>query len=150
MATIRFNISSALSKWRARGTPSARRFRMMDLQALHEMTLGPGWFDSSWDLDQGLEVDVALPDDPAFSAWLEALSRSPEPAVGRIAAVLPVQEMLLEFEPVDWKAWAPPGLVADPLPACDPAGPDSIGLKLQLEMPEIEFEPAPELELVPV
>jgi hypothetical protein len=149
MARIRFDISAALCKWRARNPVASRRFRMMDLQALHEMTLGPGWFDSSWDLDQGLEVDVALPDDPAFAAWLEALSRTPEPAACNAAAVLPVQEML-EFEPIDWKAWAPPGLVADPLPACDPAGLDSSGLKLQLEMPEIEFESAPELELVPV
>jgi hypothetical protein len=150
MARIRFDISAALSKWRARNPVASRRFRMMDLQALHEMTLGPGWFDSSWDLDQGLEVDVALPDDPAFAAWLEALSRTPEPAAGHVAAVLPVQEMLLEFEPVDWKAWAPPDLVADPLPACDPAGPDSSGLKLQLEMPGIEFEPALELALLPI
>lgn len=142
MTRIRLNISAALARWRAREPVSPRRFRMMDLQALHEMTLGPGWFDSSWDLDHGLEVELALPGDPSFQAWLEAQARVLEPAVANAAQPLPAEQML-EFEPVDWKAWAPPDGVVDPLPRCLPAG---------LEMPEFALElalrePEPELEL---
>jgi hypothetical protein len=147
MARIHFRISSALARWRARGHASPRRFRMMDLQALRELTLGPGWFDSSWDLGHGLEVAVGLPGDPTFLAWLEAQARAFESVAGKPAQPVPVENML-EFEPVDWKAWAAPELSVDLLPKCDSAGPDLPGLKLELEMPELEFEPELELELV--
>jgi hypothetical protein len=142
MTRIRFDISAALARWRARPQAPLRRFRMMDLQSLHEITLGPGWFDSSWDLDRGLAVEVALPGDPPFQAWIEAQARPLTAAAGQAARPLPAEGML-EFEPVDWKAWAPADAVVDPLPASLPAG---------LELPELTLEPAflepaPELEL---
>jgi hypothetical protein len=145
MARIRFDISAALSKWRNRQPVSSRRFRMMDLQALHEMTLGPGWFDSSWDLDQGLKVEVALPGDPTFQAWLEAQARRLEPVAARAAQALPAEQML-EFEPVDWKSWAPPDVVVDPLPKCLPAGLEMPELALELAV--VASEPVLELALV--
>lgn len=132
MTRIRFNISAALARWRVRESVSPRRFRMMDLQALHEKTLGPGWFDSSWDLDHGLAVEVAGPGDPAFQAWLEAQARVLTPVAAPAAAALPADQMVA-FEPVDWKTWAPPDVVVDPLPKCLPAG---------LEVPELALEPA--------
>ena len=142
MTRIHFNISAALARWRARQPVSLRRFRMMDLQALHEMTLGPGWFDSSWDLDQGLAVEVAVPGDPSFQAWLEAQARVLAPAVSRAALEAPAGQTL-EFEPVDWKAWAAPDVEVDSLLPRLPAG---------LQMPEFALvravrEPAPALEL---
>jgi hypothetical protein len=165
MARIRFNIASALSRWprrRLRGEVSEQRFRMMNLEALREMALGPGWFDSSWDLGQGLEVDIVLPDDPAFAAWLEALTRMPEPAAAAAAGavagaaqpVLAPQDML-EFEPIDWQAWSPAErMAADPLPDLAAAGPSAPRLDPELELPDLTFEPEPrqelELALVPI
>ena len=40
---------------------------------------GPGWFDSSWDLQQGLEVREGLPGDPQLNEWIEACLRSGSP-----------------------------------------------------------------------
>ena len=37
---------------------------------------GPGWFDSSWDLQRGLEVREGLPGDPQLDEWIEACLRS--------------------------------------------------------------------------
>ena len=37
---------------------------------------GPGWFDSSWDLQRGLEVREGLPGDPQLNEWIEACLRS--------------------------------------------------------------------------
>lgn len=164
MTRIRFNIAAALARWPGRhaegSEPAAppagegadrarRRFRMMNLDALREFPLGPGWFDSSWDLDQGLDVELALPVDPTFLAWLDAQVRAfvlPVPAAVQ-AVAQEAAEGLLEFEPVDWKAWAPKGLVVDALPNFEPPVFTAAGLKLELEMPGIEFEP--ELSLVP-
>ncbi len=145
MNRIRFDISAALARWRTRGPAPARRFRMMDLQALHDTTLGPGWFDSSWDLDQGLAVEVALPGDPSFRAWIEAHARPLSAAAGRPSRPLPA-EGLLEFEPIDWKAWAPPGVAVDPLPTRFPAGMDVPELALDGAL--VSPEPALELALV--
>ncbi len=39
-------------------------------------TRGPGWFDSSWDLQRGLEVREGLPGDPQLNEWIEACLRS--------------------------------------------------------------------------
>ena len=135
MNRIRFDISAALARWRAREPAPPRRFRMMDLQALHDTTLGPGWFDSSWDLDHGLAVEVALPGDPPFRAWIEAQARPLAAEAGKASLPLPA-EGLLEFEPADWKAWAPPGVAVAPLPTRFPA---------DMHVPEL----APDLALAP-
>jgi hypothetical protein len=36
---------------------------------------GPGWFDSSWELDRGLEVREGLPSDASLHEWLETWLR---------------------------------------------------------------------------
>ena len=36
---------------------------------------GPGWFDSSWDLQSGLEVREGLPGDAQPHEWIEACLR---------------------------------------------------------------------------
>ena len=137
MTRIRFNISAALARWRAREPVAPGRFRMMDLQALHEMTLGPGWFDSSWDLDQGLAVEVAVPGDPPFQAWIEAQARLLEPVLATPAQPVPAEQML-EFEPADWKAWAAANLVMHSAPKCLPD---------VLMAPQLALEQAPDLAL---
>ena len=154
MTRIRFNISTALARWRAREPVAPGRFRMMDLQPLHEMTLGPGWFDSSWDLDQGLAVEVAVPGEPPFQAWIEAQARLLEPVLATPAQPVPAEQML-EFEPADWRAWASANLVMRSAPKCLPDGlkASELALEQALELaPEQALElavvePEPELEL---
>jgi hypothetical protein len=138
MTRIRFNISAALNKWRHRGRVSPVRFRMMDLASLDDMPRGPGWFDSSWDLGQGLAVEVALPGDPPYQAWIEAQARALVPVMLAPAQQISTEGML-EFEPLDWKAWVAPHVVVDPLPEPHPPS---------RQLPELSlvFEPA-ELEL---
>jgi hypothetical protein len=33
--------------------------------------VGPGWYESSWDLQHGLEVSEGLPSDASLHEWLE-------------------------------------------------------------------------------
>ena len=37
---------------------------------------GAGWFDSSWDLQRGLEVHEGLPEDAPLTEWIEVCLRS--------------------------------------------------------------------------
>ncbi|KNZ30714.1 MAG: hypothetical protein AD742_21150 [Methylibium sp. NZG] len=150
MARIRFNITAALTRWRLREAASPQRFRMMDLQALHERPRGPGWFDSSWDLDHGLVVEVAVPGDPPFLAWIEAQARAIAQSTAQPAPPsrggTPVEGML-EFEPVDWRAWAPPQESIDASAKARPAGLDMPELELELVGLELDCAPVTELEL---
>ncbi len=41
-----------------------------DESALADESHGPGWFDSSWELGQGLEVREGLPADAGLDEWL--------------------------------------------------------------------------------
>ena len=137
--TIRFNVSAALSRWRHRGRAGSRRFQMMDLQALRDLPLGPGWFDSSWDLGQGLAVEVAVPGDPSFQAWIDAQARALERCDDAVCAPLPAQQ-LIEFVPVAFNDCAAPSPTRQPLRN----GPASVlempALELALDMPEMELE----------
>lgn len=139
MARIRFNISAALRRWRDRHQPSELRFRMMNLASLDDAPRGPGWFDSSWDLDHGLEVEVALPGDPPFQAWIEAQARAVECAACPLTQALQAEDML-EFEPVDWQAWVASDEAADPPPALELVGMDMPEPALELKAPELELE----------
>jgi len=146
MDRIRFNITAAITRWRARRHVNLQRFRMMELRSLDDLPLGPGWFDSSWDLGQGLQVEVALPGDPTFQAWIEAQARSLLAAAQapRPAAV----EGALEYEPVEWTNWERPDDAAqslsDAVVADLPADLEVAGLKFEIESPQ------PELSLVPI
>ena len=65
------------------GKVSQGRFVMMNLDELDPLPLGPGWFDSSWELESGLEVSEAAVQDPQFEGWFVASSQraiNPEPA----------------------------------------------------------------------
>ena len=46
---------------------------------------GPGWFDSSWDLQRGLEVRESWFGDDRLHGWIEELLRAQRPA-GRTAS----------------------------------------------------------------
>lgn len=41
-----------------------------------ELRGGPGWFDSSWDLQRGLDVHEGLPEDAKLHEWIEVCLRS--------------------------------------------------------------------------
>jgi hypothetical protein len=43
-------------------------------------SVGPGWYDSSWDLRRGLIVREGLPADATLHEWLEHQSRADGPA----------------------------------------------------------------------
>jgi hypothetical protein len=140
MARIHFRISAALARWRQREPAPSRRFTMMDLQGGDDLPRGPGWFDSSWDLGNGLAIDVAEPGDPAFLAWLEAQACPLRPhAASTSPQARP--ENALEFEAVDWQAWGgpamPPG--ARPGHVAGRAGLGRVELTLALEPTEQEL-----------
>ena len=42
----------------------------------HKPSKGPGWFDSSWDLESGLEVLEGLPGDARLNEWLTVCLRA--------------------------------------------------------------------------
>ena len=48
----------------------------VDLVDQAEPPFGPGWFDSSWDLNRGLEVREGLPGDARLNEWLAVCLRS--------------------------------------------------------------------------
>ena len=41
-----------------------------------EQVNGPGWFDSSWDLESGLDVREGLPGDARLNEWLTVCLRA--------------------------------------------------------------------------
>ena len=50
-----------------------------------DLPLGPGWFDSSWDLRRGLDVSEGLPANASVNEWLIELPGPvipPEPVMG--------------------------------------------------------------------
>jgi len=58
------------------------------LDDLEQAPRGPGWFDSSWDLQCGLEVREGLPGDAQLHEWIESCLRSgpAAPALALLAA----------------------------------------------------------------
>ena len=87
-----------------RGSKARRRFLMMNLAELDPLPLGPGWFDSSWELEMGLEVcegsDAEL--HPLFESMLH------EPAVASPTRVVPGAQNLIEIELADRGSWPLP------------------------------------------
>ena len=56
-----------------------------------DLPLGPGWFDSSWDLKRGLDVREGLPANASVNEWVMGLlgPATPPEAMGPL---LPAQE----------------------------------------------------------
>ena len=77
MARFQFHSRSALAGHAARPMVSQRTLKALrlsdsadDRAADDEPLLGPGWFDSSWDLESGLDVREAAPSDTPLNDWL--------------------------------------------------------------------------------
>ena len=63
---------------------------------------GPGWFDSSWDLQRGLEVREGLPGDPQLNEWIEVCLRGGTSAAQPAPIVVP--------SALELPAWVPPAI----------------------------------------
>ena len=57
------------------GREAQCRFLTLNLADLDPLPFGPGWFDSSWELETGLEVCEGSALDPALQSWFEAAAR---------------------------------------------------------------------------
>ena len=65
-----FELVVARHALRALKTLEALRRTADDESTLGEEPLGPGWFDSSWELGKGLDVREGLPADAGLEEWL--------------------------------------------------------------------------------
>jgi hypothetical protein len=72
MARFHFNSRNALAGRRTAPAVSRRTLEALHLEeaTADDEPLGPGWFDSSWDLVRGLEVREAAPSDTPLNDWL--------------------------------------------------------------------------------
>ena len=89
----RFTNSLAQTFLRSRGRPEPVVVTMLPeveatLDDADERQRGPGWFDSSWDLQRGLEVREGLPGDPQLNEWIEVCLR------GGPAPILPAPTLV--------------------------------------------------------
>ena len=87
-----------------RGSKAQRRFFMMNLAELDPLPLGPGWFDSSWELEMGLDVCEAR--DVELQTLFESMLH--ERAVASPTRVVPGAQNLIEFELADRGCWPLP------------------------------------------
>jgi hypothetical protein len=143
MNRLKFRMVRTWIRWRGRRCrPSIGRFCTMRLRGEDDRALGPGWFDSSWDLGSGLEVDLAGPGDLGFRVWIEARVRDPEPlppvlAEGRIEFELDPALRLSATETAGEPNLNQPGEIA---PLC----------LIDLPTPGVPSFESPPLELVPM
>ena len=63
---------------------------------------GPGWFDSSWDLQRGLEVREGLPGDPQLNEWIEVCLRGATTAAHPAPILVPAA--------MELPVWVPPAM----------------------------------------
>ncbi len=91
------------------------RFVMMNLDELDPMPLGPGWFDSSWELEHGLEVCEDSAADIAFQPWREPVREATVrettmrgPVIAQALSSAARTDNLIEFELADASAWRLP------------------------------------------
>ena len=72
MASFSFTVErAARTRWRARRDASRA-----GAEPARDSLGGPGWFDSSFDLRQGLDVREGLPTEPQLHEWIEACLRA--------------------------------------------------------------------------
>ena len=101
----RFTHSLAQTFLRSRARPESAIVSMLPapevvLDDPAERLGGPGWFDSSWDLQRGLEVREGLPGDPQLNEWIEVCLRSGSAAAQPAPILVP--------SAMELPAWVPP------------------------------------------
>jgi hypothetical protein len=95
MAHIELRMAKMLQRLLHPGRAAQQRFLMMNLAELDPLPLGPGWFDSSWELERGLEVSEGVLMEAALQrrfedAMLEAALARLRSAAARAAKHKPV------------------------------------------------------------
>ena len=76
MARFQFNVRTFVAGFTARAVVSQRTLRALDLAGADDPPQGPGWFDSSWELEHGLKVSEGLPGDAGLYEWLDVALRA--------------------------------------------------------------------------
>ena len=82
MGRLNASISTLFGRDEAAGAASAGAGAAVHRPATRQPTVpdevrrGPGWFESSWDLQRGLEVLEGLPADAKWHEWIEAYLRA--------------------------------------------------------------------------
>lgn len=76
MARFTASFPSLLARSRPRPEGARRATPRAHAPVPNEMRKGPGWFDSSWDLQRGLEVREGLPGDAQLHEWIEVCLRA--------------------------------------------------------------------------
>ena len=107
MARFTFKMPVQWLRWAKRSNVSERSFRTMHLDADPEILLGPGWFDSSWDLEQGLLVREGPPGDAKMLEWLdECVARHARKQAARASGLPPALLLALRSSAVPTEAAA--------------------------------------------
>ena len=76
MARFQFSLRSLIAGSSVHPVVSQRSLRALNLQDAADAPKGPGWFDSSWELEHGLRVSEGLPGDAGLYEWLDVALRS--------------------------------------------------------------------------
>ncbi len=86
MARFRFNLRNLLPGRAAHPAVSYRTLRALNLAGpTRDAPLGPGWFESSWELVRGLDVREKLSSDTPPSDWLALCLRAAPAASAGVA-----------------------------------------------------------------
>jgi hypothetical protein len=80
MARFHFDLRGLAVTRRAGPAVGYRAISSPDLVDESELVKGPGWFDSSWELGNGLVVREGPPSDAGLNEWLELWLRGDPPA----------------------------------------------------------------------
>jgi hypothetical protein len=70
MARFAFSMQASLAGLLGRSRVSGRTLRALCLPGTDDGLSGPGWYDSSHDLQRGLQVLEGLPSDTPLEDWL--------------------------------------------------------------------------------
>ena len=81
--------------------------------AAADLPLGPGWFDSSWDLRCGLEVSEGLPANASVDEWL-MVPQGPAIPPGAVGLPAPLQARERPLGLVQGQGWTEPQWVLSP------------------------------------
>jgi hypothetical protein len=90
MARFQFNLHGIVVNRRAAAAlVSQRTLHALQRDDAQESPQGPGWFDSSWELTQGLDVCEDLPGDAPLQEWLSAVAQRDEQPGARLVPAAP-------------------------------------------------------------
>ena len=131
MAPIELRLAKMLRRLLHPGRAAQQRFLMMNLAELDPLPLGPGWFDSSWELERGLEVSEGLDMDGALQRRFEDAMLEVALARLRAAAARAARQKPEAAQPSTEPVVATPGVVD---PVVMPRRGDNL---IEFELPEM-------------